>query len=763
MCTTSCAATAHHVLSDSPSALAADPAPVTSPNIDTAGRPTTGASLVSSERRRTPEAQPAQPSLAQFIDSDALIRQLVEGADAVVYVCTPDLARTLYLSPSFERIWGVARATMTRDGGSWLERVHAPDRELLRASALEERGGKLDIEYRITRADGALRWVRDRAFAVRDGSGAIVYRAGIVEDVTERKEASLEKVRLLEETARARASAEEATMRLAQVLDEERGALRSLRETDERLRLAVESANLGTWDFSPISGTLDWSDRCKAIFGLPLDAAVTYDVFLECLHPDDRERTHAVVQRTLQPEGNGEYDVEFRIRRWDGTVRWVLAKGRAFFEGAGAKRVPSRFIGTVIDITERRLAEGSARMLAEASTLLASSLDLEVMLAGVARLAVQSFADFVVVDLLDEDGAVDRAVAVHGDPVFADLLQRARHLATNPDEWPADDPVRTALRTQQTLYLPVMTTRFTQAPGDGGDGTEHLDPASMIVVPLMARGRAVGAVTFARGHRRPLYSERDREVAEELARRTATAIDNAQLYRAAVAASEAKSTFLASMSHELRTPLSAIIGYEELLADGITGPVTEPQRQQLSRIKASATHLLGLIDEILTYSRVEAGSERTHVDMVDVRQALEDSAGIVAPLVSERGLALTIEPVAECTTICTDAQKLRQILVNLLSNATKFTERGGIVLGARRVGRQILFTCTDSGVGIAPEHLQRIFEAFWQAEQRPTRRVGGTGLGLTVSRRLAHLLGGDLTVESRLGQGTTFTLQLPLS
>lgn len=737
---------------------------MTSPNIDTAGRPPAAASLVGSERRRTPEGHAAQQSLTQYIDADALVRQLVEGADGVVYVCTPDLERTLYLSASFERIWGAPRATLTRDGGRWLDRVHPADRGLVRDSLADGVGGRVDIEYRIVRGDGAPCWVRDRAFAVRDGAGTVVYRAGIVEDVTERKESALEIAALLEETARARAAAEEATMQLAQVLDEERGALRSLRETDERLRLAVESANLGTWDFSPVTGDLDWSDRCKVIFGLPLDAAVTYGVFLECIHPDDRERAHAVILRTMQPDGTGEYDAEFRIRRWDGTVRWVLAKGRAFFEGTGAKRTASRFIGTVIDITERRLAEGSARMLAEASTLLASSLDLEVMLAGVARLAVQSFADFVIVDLLDEDGAVDRAVAVHGDPVFADLLQRARHIPADPEDWPADDPVRTVLRTQQTVYLPVLAPRLSQPVADADSREPHrdLDAASTIVVPLLARGRTVGAVTFARGHRRPLYSERDREVAEELARRTATAVENAQLYRAAVAASEAKSTFLASMSHELRTPLSAIIGYEELLADGITGPVTEPQRQQLSRIKASATHLLGLIDEILTYSRVEAGSERIYFETVDVMQALEDSAGIVAPLVSERGLALTIDTVAEGTSICTDAQKLRQILINLLSNATKFTERGGIVLGARREGRQLLFTCTDSGVGIAPEHLQRIFEAFWQAEQRPTRRVGGTGLGLTVSRRLAHLLGGDLTVESRVGHGTTFTLQLPL-
>jgi signal transduction histidine kinase len=290
---------------------------------------------------------------------------------------------------------------------------------------------------------------------------------------------------------------------------------------------------------------------------------------------------------------------------------------------------------------------------------------------------------------------------------------------------------------------------------------QALDAVSQIAAPLVARGRPLGVVSFVRSSTLAPFVGAEREIAEEIARRTATAIDNAQLFRAAVAASDAKSTFLASMSHELRTPLTAIIGYEELLADGITGPVTEPQRQQLGRIKASATHLLGLIDEILTFSRVEAGSEQAYMELVDVSTVLADAASLVAPLVDERGLLLTVELPENAACIRTDAQKVRQILVNLLSNATKFTERGGITLSACRRKRQMHFLVRDTGIGIPSQHLQQIFEPFWQVDQRANRRVGGTGLGLTVSRRLAQLIGGDLSVESRDGGGSTFTLQLP--
>jgi len=553
------------------------------------------------------------------------------------------------------------------------------------------------------------------------------------------------------------------TPRTFRLIEEERLALAQLHDAHDRLRLAVESGDIGTFDFSPITGVMVWSERCKTIFGLAPNAPVTYEVFLGCLHPDDRVRAEATVARALAADGPESFDVEYRVRWRDGMTRCVIVKGRVFFEEEGKARRAVRLIGTAIDVTERRRAESYARLLAESSTLLASSFDAEVMLAGVARLAVQHFAAFVFFDMLDDGGAVVRSAAVHRDGTRAEQMQRAKEFKADLSRWPLDNPIAAALREQRVV--------MSQQPSDSGGHValdeahralmQSLDAVSLIVVPLVARGRAIGVVTFARCSVHPPFGNAEQEIAEELARRTATAIDNAQLYRAAVAANDAKSTFLASMSHELRTPLTAIIGYEELLADGITGPVTDPQRQQLGRIKASATHLLGLIDEILTYSRVEAGSERAQMEVVEVRMVLEDAAALVAPLVDDRGLVLAVELPDRPLSVCTDVQKLRQILVNLLSNATKFTEHGGITLSASRSRRQMLFHVRDTGIGIPQQHLQQIFEPFWQVDQRANRRVGGTGLGLTVSRRLAQLIGGDLSVESDVGGGSTFTLQIP--
>ncbi|HZD86136.1 MAG TPA: HAMP domain-containing sensor histidine kinase [Gemmatimonadaceae bacterium] len=227
-------------------------------------------------------------------------------------------------------------------------------------------------------------------------------------------------------------------------------------------------------------------------------------------------------------------------------------------------------------------------------------------------------------------------------------------------------------------------------------------------------------------------------------------------------ANNSKTDFLAVMSHELRTPLTAIMGYEELLSDGITGPVTELQRQQLGRINASARHLLGLIDEILTFARVDIGRERVRYESMSCNHTLADAAALVEPMAAAKNIDFIVELLDEDQAIQTDGTKLRQMLVNLLSNGIKFTERGEVRVGLSVRSGALEVSIADTGVGIAAENIEEVFEPFWQAEQTATRKTGGTGLGLSVTRKLARLLGGDVTVASKVGVGTTFLLTLPM-
>ncbi|HKW10295.1 MAG TPA: CHASE3 domain-containing protein, partial [Gemmatimonadaceae bacterium] len=198
--------------------------------------------------------------------------------------------------------------------------------------------------------------------------------------------------------------------------------------------------------------------------------------------------------------------------------------------------------------------------------------------------------------------------------------------------------------------------------------------------------------------------------------------------QAAEVANRAKNDFLAVMSHELRTPLNAIVGYAELLHDGIAGPVNELQQEQLDRVQLSARHLVELVDEILSFSRIEAGQDNIRQGPVDVAKVAREAGALVEPVVAAKGLHFSVDVPSESITFTSDASKVRQILVNLLSNAIKFTDEGEIALSSRVEDGRVVFDVRDTGIGIAPEHQERVFETFWQVDQTATRKVGGAGL-----------------------------------
>ncbi len=227
-------------------------------------------------------------------------------------------------------------------------------------------------------------------------------------------------------------------------------------------------------------------------------------------------------------------------------------------------------------------------------------------------------------------------------------------------------------------------------------------------------------------------------------------------------ASRLKSNFLATMSHELRTPINAVIGYTSLLRDEIYGPLTDQQKRGLKRVDIATQHLLELINDILDLSKIEAGKMPVHLDDVSVPQVVGELTGALDPLVREKQLTLTVEVEKDFPTLFTDRMKLKQILLNLLSNAIKFTSEGGVTLRARPLADDRLrIDVSDTGIGIKAENLEAVFADFRQVDQSPTREYGGTGLGLTITRKLVALLNGRIQVESEYGVGSTFIVELP--
>jgi PAS domain S-box-containing protein len=251
-------------------------------------------------------------------------------------------------------------------------------------------------------------------------------------------------------------------------------------------------------------------------------------------------------------------------------------------------------------------------------------------------------------------------------------------------------------------------------------------------------------------------------VAVDTTERKVDELQREELLKQARLASEAKSHFIGVISHEFRTPLTAIIGYTDLLSSGISGALTPAQDRQLERIRASAWHLTQMVDEILTFSRIEAGRETVHFEEVDVCFVGRECVSLMAPAAAAKGLGIVCELPDATLNVSCDGGKLRQILLNLLGNAVKFTEKGGIVLRIRIDGGDVELCIQDTGMGIPPQDIDRIFERFWQSGRDGTHNASGAGLGLTVSRHLADLLGGTLSVESEVGVGSVFHLRLPL-
>jgi signal transduction histidine kinase len=283
-----------------------------------------------------------------------------------------------------------------------------------------------------------------------------------------------------------------------------------------------------------------------------------------------------------------------------------------------------------------------------------------------------------------------------------------------------------------------------------------------MIVPIVALDQTLGAIALVSGRRDRRFDEQDLTLAEDIAARAALAVANARLYEEARKANKTKSDFLAVVSHDLRTPLTAIIGYVDLMEMGVPDPLPDATRQRLRRIRTSATHLQYLLNELLVFARLDSGREEVRLRDVDLCDVARDVAAVGEPLALERGLGFHLDLPDNPINLRTDADKVRQVLLNLVGNSVKYTHHGEIRVELREPAERLaLIRVRDSGIGIAEQHRQQIFEPFWQIDPDQRSRDGGTGLGLSVVRRLVRLLGGDVSVESELGKGSTFTVTLP--
>ncbi len=467
-----------------------------------------------------------------------------------------------------------------------------------------------------------------------------------------------------------------------------------------------------------------------------------------------------------RPVFNADGSIRLVINIWH-DITEAVQRQKALEQTTAQLEETATELEATIQQLEQRTEEAEARaerhkFLAEAGRMLSASLDTEDTLRMIAHLAVPRLADWADVRLLDESGKLERLETAHSDPEQLKVAERIERLF--PED-PVEGRAHVVARSGVSEIYTEISDEMLRAASHNEQHFKllrELHIGSAMIVPMKLRDQVLGVISFARTSEHNPYDQEDLEFAESLAARSALALSNARLYREAQEANRTKSDFLAVMSHELRTPLTAIFGYTELLSAGVSGELSAPQQAHLERIHASASHLLSIIEDILAYARTEAGREQLHSDSFTLADVVNEAVLMVKPHAEKKALPIHVE-VPNDLTLETDRAKVRQILINLLSNAVKFTDAGEIrVVGQVLPEDRFSLAVIDTGIGVEPANYERIVEPFRQLEPSMTRKSGGTGLGLAVSRRFAALLGGTLEVRSTPSAGATFVLELPV-
>jgi len=638
------------------------------------------------------------------------------------------------------------------------------------------RGERVDhFETLRQRKDGSFLPVSLTISPIRDASGRVVGASKIARDISDRKRAAAD--------LSAAAETQADLLRRLTTLVEASGSLLMTPQVEYVLpavlhvaRDLVSADAYAMWRFDAaenrwiIAGSDGLSDQFTGILRSVLHK--DQPPFVETLIVEDvmQEPSLADRREVLRQEGiQSLLAVPLRIEgQPTGSLVLYYRRSHTFTDvetqtASAISNLASAALTTaeLYDVQSR--SRHNSEFLAEAGAMLARTLDYHETLRRVAHLAVPQFADWCAVDVVGDNGAIDRLAIVHVDPVKVEAARRFQ------DKYPADPDspygVHSVIRTARPVLLEQVTDDMLVARARDA---EHLAAAralqitSFMIVPLVAHARTVGAMTFVSAESRRRYTADDLRFAQEVATRAALAVDNSRAYDEARRANQVKDDFLATLSHELRTPLNAILGYARMLKSGMLSP--ERFVRAFNIIEKNATALTQIVEDVLDISRIVSGKIRLNVQRVELPPIVTQAIETVQPAADARGVRIEsiVEPHAPA--IAGDPDRLQQVVWNLLSNAVKFTPRGGRVqVRLTRVDLHDEVVVSDTGAGIASGFLPYIFERFRQADSRFSREHGGLGLGLAIAKQLVEMHGGTIAAESEgEGRGATFRVRLPI-
>lgn len=519
---------------------------------------------------------------------------------------------------------------------------------------------------------------------------------------------------------------------LASTVQERRMAEKSLRDREASLANAQRIAHLGNWDYDLIRQQWYWSDEIYRIFGcMPKAFEPSLETYLQFVHPDDRTLVQACLDNLLHERK--PHKIDYRILRLDGEERLVSEQSKIW---------ETHITGTIQDVTERLRAEAALRSSEErfSKAFQASPIGISITTLDEGR-------------FLDVNNSLLRLLGYSSQEVIGKTSVEL-NIWTHP-------LIESAKLTQILRMQGGISNLEVEVQTKSGEIHDCLLSGELI--DLQGVPCVLSMLTDITERKRTDELLRDKEAAE--------------------AASHAKSMFLANMSHELRTPLNAIIGYSEMMQEEAEDLGQVELLGDLQKIKSAGQQLLGLISDILDLSKIEAGRMELHLETFEIPVLIREVVNTVQPMIDKKGNLLSVQCPSDIGLMRADPSKLRQALLNLLSNAAKFTEQGTITLmvsreevlqertdgeiesenGSRPPNQLpfITFLVTDTGIGMTPEQINRVFQPFTQADASTTRKYGGTGLGLTITQKFCQMMGGDIMVASQLGRGSTFMIYLP--
>lgn len=526
----------------------------------------------------------------------------------------------------------------------------------------------------------------------------------------------------------------------------------------ERLHLAQEAANIGVFEWDAISDRVQWSEHMERLYGLqPGTFKGTYKEWLKYIHPDDRNRIRDEFYEHIKKKAI--MDFEFRIVLPDGTVEWIYSKQQVFFD---KKRNPIHTIGININVSERKQLMINSAFLAEASKILSSSLDYETTLHNVASLAVSQISDWCIIGIIDKNAGYQQITMQHKDPKkvkWAEAVGKEYPPALN-----ANSGIAKVLRTKKPEFHPYISDDMLVAVAKDERHLKlikQLGMTSVMIVPLLLHNESIGALTFISSETKRRFTKADLSLAEELAQRAAIAIENARLYKNSQDAITVRDDFISVASHELKTPVTSVKIFTQVLLKNAEKNNDDKSIKSLVKVNKQIDKLTALIYNLLDISKIQSGHLEYSMKQFSFDEMISESIEVLQHMSDKHTIILEGK---SNSLMYGDEDRLIQVISNLITNAIKYSPLADkVVVHVSVSKKRITVAIQDFGIGMDKEHLQKVFERFYRVSGTTDSTFPGLGIGLYISKEIVLRHGGKLWVESSVGKGSTFYLELPVA